>query len=85
MLRSDGDVEARSRVAAVFGEGRACLADIVLVELWNGARGRQERRELRYIEEAVAALPTSEAVWERARELAQACRRGGVTLVTAFC
>ena len=79
-LRVDGDGAVRSRVAAALGEGRARLAHIVLLELWNGARGERERRELSHIEAAVPILETSEAVWDAARALARACRAAGVTV-----
>ena len=78
-LRVGGDAAVRARVAAALSEGRARLADVVLLELWNGARGARERRDLSRIEAAVPRLETSGAAWEAARALARACRTAGVT------
>jgi predicted nucleic acid-binding protein len=79
-LRVDGDAVVRSRVAAALNEGRARLADVVLLELWNGARGARERRDLSHIEAAVPRLETTGDVWNAARALARACRAAGVTV-----
>jgi len=78
-LRFDGDEGVRSRVAAALGEGRARLVHIVLLELWNGARGAREQRELAHVAEAVPVLPATDEVWAEAVRLAVSCRRAGVT------
>lgn len=79
-LRTDGDRDVRRRVAGLLTEGRACLAEIVLLELWNGARGDRERSELARIEQTLAVLETSRAVWNLASDLARACRAQGATV-----
>lgn len=79
-LRVDGDREVRRRVAGLLTEGRACLADIVRLELWNGARGEQEKAELARIEENLPLLETNQDVWRLACDLARACRKQGATV-----
>jgi len=79
-LRTDGDANVRRRVAGLLTEGRACLADIVLLELWNGARGDREKKELARIEQTLAVLDTNPNVWRLALDLARACRAQGMTV-----
>jgi predicted nucleic acid-binding protein len=79
-LRVDGDAEARRRVAGLLTEGRACLTDMVVLELWNGARGEREKRELARLEAALPVLETSRAVWQLACDLARTCRSQGATV-----
>jgi predicted nucleic acid-binding protein len=61
-------------------QGRACLNDIILLELWNGARGGYERSQLVKLEEGIPILSTDDQVWSKSRELARLCRSGGVTV-----
>ena len=79
-LRTDGDPQVRSRVSALMKEGRVCLCDIVLLELWNGAQGDREKNNLKRLEEVLPKLVTDGDVWVKARELARACRIKGVTV-----
>lgn len=79
-LRHDGDHTVRARVAEALAKGQACLCDMVLLELWNGARGEQERRELARLEQGLAVLPTDGDTWYAARELARTCRTSGYTI-----
>jgi predicted nucleic acid-binding protein len=79
-LRTDGDREVRRRVAGLLTEGRACLAEIVLLELWNGARGDREKSELARIEQRLPVLDTNRNVWSHAYELARVCRAQGATV-----
>lgn len=71
-------------------EGEAVLSELVLLELWNGARGVREQSFLRAIEADLEILPTTPEVWALASDLARSCRRVGTTvpatdLVIAAC
>lgn len=79
-LRRDGDPEIRASVRAATAEGRAVLCDLVLLELWNGARGASEQRILRDLERDLEKVPTPPAVWDAACELARNCRKAGVSV-----
>jgi predicted nucleic acid-binding protein len=52
---------------------------MVLVELWNGARGAAEQKVLRDLEQLVENVPTTDAVWAEARQLARDSRAAGFT------
>ena len=51
--------------------------DMTAVELWNGARGAREKRELAELEKEIALFPVDAAVWQQARKLASGCRDAG--------
>ncbi|MDI1319985.1 MAG: PIN domain-containing protein [bacterium] len=89
-MRRDGDPAVRARVLALMGTGEAAWCDFVRLELWNGLRGAAERKQMEALEADVTNLPTTEAVWTKARELARRARAAGVTvpgpdLVIAAC
>jgi len=79
-LRVDGDPAMKAIVFDLIADGRAILCDMVLLELWNGARGTSEHHMLRSIEDELELAPTTEAVWQLANELARKLRRRGVTV-----
>jgi len=79
-LRADGDPVMKSRVFELISEGGAVLCDMVLLELWNGARGTSEHRMLGSIKGELEVVPTTDAVWKLATELARKLRRKGVTV-----
>ena len=70
-LRTSGDSAVRARVSAVTADDRAVLCDLVLLELWNGARATKEHKLLREMEEELETVPTTPEVWALARELAR--------------
>jgi len=76
-LRSDGDPDMRASVRAATLEDRAVLCDMVLLELWNGARGTSEQRFLQGLERDLEKVPTPPVVWETASKLARTCRAAG--------
>jgi predicted nucleic acid-binding protein len=78
-LRRQGDEIVRGRVHKLLVEGQAAWCDIVLLELWNGARGDYEKKRLGQLEKEMLCLPTTSLVWEKARLLARLCRKNGVT------
>lgn len=82
-LRSSGRKDIRDRVMRLMVEGRAAWCDIVLVELWNGARGEYEKKKLADLQREMTCLETTSAVWEKARFLARKCREAGRTVPTA--
>lgn len=73
----------RARVRDITADDRALLCDMVLVELWNGARGTKEHRLLRELEEQLETVPTTPEVWAFARELARITRGKGLTVPAA--
>jgi predicted nucleic acid-binding protein len=79
-LRREGDSLVRERVYQLLVEGRAVWCDMVLLELWNGARGDYEKKRLDELEREMVCLPTIPAVWEKARSLARLCRVKGLTV-----
>lgn len=79
-LRTDGDGDARRRVAAALESGAARWCAMIRLELWNGARGQREKRVLQEFERLIPELPVSAAVWEDAFALARRCRMAGVTV-----
>jgi hypothetical protein len=80
VLRPGGDEALRREVRTLVAEGAAVFCDLVLLELWNGARGEAEQRYLASLEEELESLPTTAEVWHRSRELARTCRAAGVTV-----
>ncbi len=60
--------------------GEAAWCDLVRVELWHGLRGTAERKMMEQLEVDVVLLPTTDAVWELARELARRSRAKGLTV-----
>jgi predicted nucleic acid-binding protein len=79
-LRPLGEAAVRAAVAAATDEGSAVLCDIVLLELWNGAQGEGQKKFLRSLEQLLQRVETSEAVWQRARNLSRRCRAAGMTV-----
>jgi predicted nucleic acid-binding protein len=79
-LRTDGDEQIRATVTAAVTAGLAVLCDLVLLELWNGARGDAEQQILGRLEENLECVPTTPEVWTAARALASACRSNGWTV-----
>ena len=79
-LRRDGDPVVRARVLVLMGAGEAAWCDFVRLELWNGLRGAAEQKQMEALEADVTNLPTTEAVWTKARELARRARAAGVTV-----
>ncbi|MCK4410748.1 PIN domain-containing protein [Candidatus Bipolaricaulota bacterium] len=81
-LRQDGDPDVTKRVFNLMSEGTACLCDMVILELWNGARGEKEKQGLTELEEALRFLPIDRSVWKLAKGLARTCRSRGLTIPT---
>jgi predicted nucleic acid-binding protein len=82
--------EIGDRIEALVLSGEAALCDITLVELWHGARGAKEKRELAEMEKEIEHIAVDAAVWRLASKLALRCHEKGLTvpisdIVTAAC
>jgi predicted nucleic acid-binding protein len=76
----DRESAAGDRVEALVLGGEAAWCDIILVELWHGAPGAKEKRELAEMENEIERVPLDAAVWRSARRLAVRCREKGMTV-----
>lgn len=79
-LRPEGDETVRREVRSLLEDGAAVFCDLVLLELWNGARGSRERQYLEELERELPTLATTDEVWERSKDLARSCRQKGLTI-----
>jgi predicted nucleic acid-binding protein len=79
-LRPSGDERIRGAVRLAIEDGSAVLCDMVLLELWNGARGDRERQYLEALERDLDVIPIDPSVWARSRDLARRCRNAGTTV-----
>ncbi len=79
-LRRDGDTETRRLVIELAREGEAVVCEMILLELWNGARGKKEADVVRSLEAELDLIPILPIVWRAAYALAADCRAGGVTI-----
>lgn len=79
-MRARGDDRIRREVSELMQEGRAVLCHLVRLELWNGARGKAERRWLRELETSIETVVTTVPVWDLAMNFAQRSRDAGVTI-----
>ena len=79
-LRKDGRPQIRERIRHLMQEGCAAWCEIILLELWNGARGNYEREFLEQLEKEIPLLPITSEVWRKAYGLAQKCRKAGHTI-----
>lgn len=82
-LRKNGREDVRERVRQYLLAGTAAWNDMIMVELWNGARGKHEKAHLASFEREIACLPTTKAVWNLAKDLAGKCRLAGHTTPSA--
>jgi predicted nucleic acid-binding protein len=81
-LREGGDSETRRNVDDAVRDGEAVLCDMVLLELWIGARGAAEQSTIAQLASNLTVLPIDADVWHKAHGLARACRAAGVTVPT---
>ena len=80
-LKPSEDIQERVRLLLV--DGLAAWCDMIAVELWNGARGDDEKKMLGELEKEIISLPTTDEVWHLARILAKKCRNSGRTVPSA--
>ena len=75
--------DVADKVESLLLADDAAWCDMVMLELWNGARGQEEKRKLRELSEISAHLTTPAEVWELAHRLAVLCRDNGQTVPAA--
>lgn len=75
--------EVGERVEELVLEDEAAWCDMVMLELWNGARGAEEKRKLAELSAAAPRLETNGEVWALAHRLAVRCRDKGKTVPAA--
>lgn len=80
LLREGGRRKIADRVELLYTDGRACINEIILLELWNGARGEYEKRLIEEIQETATILPINSSVWEVAYALSVQARDAGNTV-----
>ena len=79
-LRRRGDPARRGQVEALLQSGTACWCPPVRVELWRGVTSDPERRALEQFDALLPSYAITDAVWERAIQLAARGRAAGVTV-----
>jgi predicted nucleic acid-binding protein len=75
--------EVADNVESLLLSGDAALCDMVMLELWNGARGQAEKRKLADLSAASPRLEINAEVWQLAHRLATRCRDRGNTIPAA--
>jgi predicted nucleic acid-binding protein len=75
--------EPSGRVKTLLARGHAAWCDLTLVELWNGAQGRVEKKALEALEAEVRLYSVNGQVWAKARLLARRGREMGITATSA--
>ena len=79
-LRRDGDPGIRQQIRHLLLSGEAATCSMVLLELWNGARGDYEKSQLWMLEDTLINLTIDDTVWKRSKELASLCHGKGLTI-----
>lgn len=78
-LRS-GQGDVAENVESLVLSDQAAWCDLVMLELWNGARGPEEKRKLAELSALIPCLETTAEVWTLAQRLAARCRDKGRTV-----
>jgi predicted nucleic acid-binding protein len=78
-----GTSETAENVEALVLSDEAAWCDMVMLELWSGARGQGEKRKLAELSAAAPRLETTDEVWRLACRLAARCRDKGKTFPAA--
>ena len=78
-----GNSDVAENVEALLLADEAAWCDMVMLELWNGARGPEEKRKLAELSAGASRLETTAEVWELAHRLAARCRDKGKTVPAA--
>ena len=79
-LRIEGKPAVRDRVKKLMLEGRAAWCEMILLELWNGAKREGERKYLTELKKVITCLPINNDVWEKSFLISQTCRSKGITV-----
>jgi len=75
--------EISEQVEELVLADEAAWCDMVMLELWNGARGQEEKRKLADLSATMPKLETTGEVWQLAHRLAVRCRNKGKTFPAA--
>ena len=75
--------EPSRRVEELLLLDQAGWCDMTIIELWNGARGAREKRELAELEKEITLFAVDATVWQKARKLASRCRDSGLSSPSA--
>jgi predicted nucleic acid-binding protein len=79
-LRKDGNPAIQSQVKHILLTGEAATCSMIMLELWNGAKGDYERSQLRRLTETLTFLDIDADVWRESWDLAKKCRAEGITI-----
>jgi predicted nucleic acid-binding protein len=79
-LRNDGDPAVQSQVKHLLQTGEAATCSMIMLELWNGARGEYERSQLGRFAESLTFLAIDDAAWRESWNLATTARSIGITI-----
>lgn len=78
--RRRGAKAVRDAVQALVESDRVALCDMVMLELWNGARSGPEQTAIRDLEATYPTFETTPEVWAMACSIARTARRKGITV-----
>ena len=79
-LRKGGDRAIREQVRHLLLTGAAATCPMIVLELWNGARGEYEKSQLKKLDETLIYLDIDDEVWSGAKALSVLCRSNGLTI-----
>jgi predicted nucleic acid-binding protein len=79
-LRSKGKTEIREKVKELLVSGEARITEPILLELFHGARGKQEIETIKELSETVPILKCGESIYSLSYQNAIALRSRGVTV-----
>ncbi|MBI3939934.1 MAG: PIN domain nuclease [Acidobacteria bacterium] len=81
-FRKTGHTELKDFVKSAILAESAATCPVIILELLQGCRDKDERDTLRSRLESLEVLPVSPAVWDRAYELGFSVRRKGLSVPT---
>ncbi len=79
-LRNKGNPVHQQRVETLLVEGNARIAAPVLIELWNGVKGKEERSRISAIQDAVPELKCTDEVFALSYQMADRARGAGLSI-----
>ena len=79
-LRPKGNAKITEQVDALLQSGNARFCEPVILELYNGAKGKNEILKLREMVSAIPTLQTTEAIWKESYASAISFRERGLTI-----
>ena len=79
-LRIGGNDLIAKRVMKIFTDGYACVNEIILLELWNGAQGDREIKFLKKFQKEIDVFSITSDVWDKSYHIARFTRNIGKTI-----